>query len=224
MFNKPIQIDQPGVTVFGSWMMRVQPDSATVQAGVSRIAAEPKTAFAEARAAAGEVQKFLKDAGPFGDFGSSRITLAQETRFVQGEHRFIGYQARIGYSLVVRELDRLEEILVGLVAAGANELNSMSFESSRLKELRAQARKAAIAAAREKAELYCSAAGVSLGAVRAIVDNNPEVASSGMHVKREEAGSGASGSIDPASIIVSASVFMTFEIKPAADELQRAKK
>ena len=47
--------------------------------------------------------------------------------------------------------------------AGANELTSVTFQTTRLKEVRADARRRAVAAAREKAELYCSAAGVSAG-------------------------------------------------------------
>jgi hypothetical protein len=43
-----------------------------------------------------------------------------------------------------------------------------------LKELRADARKQAVVAAREKAELYCREAGVAVGKVIAIEDSNPD--------------------------------------------------
>src|SRR5215469_5594388 len=91
------------VTVFGSSLIRVPPDRASVAIGVSRVEKEPTSAFASARKAAASVQKFLGK-GQFGDFGSSRVTLTQELRYTQGQQKPIGYRARIGYSIMLRDL------------------------------------------------------------------------------------------------------------------------
>jgi uncharacterized protein YggE len=65
-------------------------------------------------------------------------------------------------------MDKVDPLLSGLIAAGANELTSVTFQTTRLKDLRADARRRPVAAAREKAELYCQAAGVTVGTVLAI--------------------------------------------------------
>jgi hypothetical protein len=146
-----------GVRVFGSAVVRVAPDLATILVGVTRVEPQPEPAFAAARTAAQSVGAYLQRRN-MQDFGSSRITLSQEFRYTSGEQRFVGYAARIGFSVVLRNTDQVEETVTGLIGAGANELTSVTFQTSRLREVRADARRRAVAAAREKAELYCAAA------------------------------------------------------------------
>jgi uncharacterized protein YggE len=119
------------------------------------------------------VQSYLAQTG-LDDYGSSRITLSQTFRYVDGEQRFIGYTSKIAFHLLLRELDRIEEILVGITDAGVNNIDSVDYQTSQLKDLRAEARKRAVFAAREKAEIYCQAANVTLGPVIHIEDVNPE--------------------------------------------------
>jgi len=202
-----------GITVFGSAIIRVAPDIAKIAIAVSRIETDPKKAFTSARDAAANVQSFLR-AQPLGDFGSSQLTLSQESRYVQGETKVVGYKARIAYSILLRELDDLEKILSGVVSAGANEPTAVTFETSRLKEVRADARRQAVAAGREKAELYAHEAGIALGNVIAINDSNPDQLRGREGHAAVAGGGGADQSIDPAMITVGASVYLTFDIVP----------
>lgn len=204
----------PGVTVFGTAVIKVAPDSAAVAVAASRVEQGPKDAFAAVRKAGAQILKFLEE-GRFGDFGSSRITLSREHEYARNETRFVGYKAKIGYTIALRDLARIEELLSGVVAAGANDFLSVTFESNRLDEVRAEARRRAVADARGKAELYCKEAGVSLGPVIAIQDKNPE------HVVLGErqfltggCGGASERAIDPVLMPVGASVYLTFEIAP----------
>lgn len=203
------------VRVFGSVVLRVPPDTASISVAVSRLEPKPEAAFARTRDAARAVSTYLHNAG-VKDVGSSRVTLSQETRYVNGEHKFAGYLARIGFHVVVRELDRVDGLLAGLIAAGANELSAVTFQTTRLRELRADARRRAVAAAREKADLYCTAAGVSVGEVLEIEDVNPESVSgrSEGHTYREPAADdpGEPGAIDPGAIAVGAAVNVVYRI------------
>ena len=88
-----------------------------------------------------------------------------------------------------------------------------------MKEERVRARKLAVSAAIEKAQIYCSAAGVVLGRVIHIEDANP------MRVQREmgrglhgaptdyDDDDGESGPLDPSLIEISGAVYVTFEIQ-----------
>ena len=176
MWGNPEQtIKAPfGITVFGSAMSRTAPDIASLNVSVTRLEQNPADAFAKVRQGSQAVQECLRHAR-ISEFGASRVTLTQAHRYIGGENKFIGYQAKAAFHVTLTELDRIEEILTALVAAGANEVNSVSFETTRLKELRAEARKMAIAAAREKAINYCSAAGITLGPILHIEDVNPAV-------------------------------------------------
>lgn len=206
----------PGVKVFGSAVVRVAPDTALIAVAVSRTEQKPEAAFAEAREGAQGVTVYLHKAG-FKDFGSLRVTLSQEFRYTNGENKFVGYQAKIEFNVVLREMDKVDAALSGLIAAGANTLTSVTFQTTRLKELRADARRRAVAAAREKAELYCVAAGVAVGAVLAIEDVNPETLTgrSEGHTYREAApvdDAGEPGAIDPGAIAVGAAVNVIYRI------------
>jgi uncharacterized protein YggE len=197
-----------GVTVFGSAISRVAPDLASVACAVSRLEQKPDKAFAEARKGAQSVQECLRRLKVV-DFGASRVTLEQKHRFSNGENRFIGYEARIAFRVQVPELDRTEQVVCALVDAGANEIERVGFETKALKEVRAEARRAAVA------ENYCRAAGMSLGRVLHIEDVNPDTmrGRSEGHVRgpsnADDIGDGHA--FDPSSIQVNAAVLVAFE-------------
>ena len=118
--------------------------------------------------------------------------------------------------MLLRNLDRVEEILSGIVDAGVNEITSVTFQTSRLKDVRKEARRRAVAAAREKAEVYCNAANVTLGGAIHIEDVNPDqLRGFEGHVfhEVEPDDEGPLQAIDPSSIVVRAAVMIAFEIK-----------
>lgn len=208
-----------GISVFGSALLRVAPDFVTIRAAITRLEQKPAEAFQNAREAERAVTAFLRK-NPVKESGVSRISLAQEYRFVNSERRPIGYVARIGLTLVLSELDRIETVLSGLVEAGANEITSTEFHTVKLKDLRARARELAVNAARQKAEVYATAAKVSLGDVLHIEDVNPNVLRQEFHV----AGARRSvqqdiidsepeqDTLDPSAIQVGAAVMVAYQI------------
>jgi uncharacterized protein len=221
MYDSSQAIRNPtGVTVFGSALLRVPPDVGSLSVAVVRTAKHPRDAFAEARDGAAAVAKYLKSAN-VADVRSSRVTLQQEYKYSGGESRFVGYQARIGFSVHLRELDRMEEVLTGVVDAGANHVDSVSFQTSRLREVRAEARALAVRSAREKAELYAKSAGVALGAVLHIEDVNPDVLTGraeGHATFKMDAEETGSGPIDPGAIAIGGAVRMCFAILADASQ------
>ena len=205
-----------GVTAFGSAVSKVAPDTASITCAVSRLEQKPDRAFAEARKGAQSVQACLSKL-KVSDSGASRITLEQRYRFTTGEHKFVGYEARVGFRVQVPDLDLVEQIVCALVEAGANEIQQVSFETKRLKDVRQEVRRLAVIAAREKAENYCRAAGVTLGRVLHIEDVNPDVLQSrgSGHVGGATLGTDDDvygRAFDPSTIQVNAAVFVAYEI------------
>ena len=175
MFENSLTIASPfGISVFGSGLIRVAPDIAVIRAGVSKLNEKPSIAFAEAREGAKSVRSFLSTFAGL-EFGTSRIRLAAERRLFTNENRIIGYRAFVGIQIQLRELDLLEEISVGLVESGAHEITAVDFQVSELKKVRARARTMAIEAAREKARLFASSAGIKVGKVIHIQDVSPQI-------------------------------------------------
>jgi uncharacterized protein YggE len=74
-----------------------------------------------------------------------------------------------------------------------------------------------VVAARQKAELYCQAAGVALGSVLHVQDVNPNELRGGESNTTSEASSDDEGpprAFDPNSIAVGAAVKITFGLEP----------
>jgi len=210
-----------GVSVFGSALLKASPDSALITAAVTRLEKKTADAFSKAQESARAVADFLRKAGVEA-FGMSRMSLAQEARFSGGEHRFLGYKAIIGLTIEVKALEQLEDILTGVIEAGANEIVSIQFQTSHLKDLRMQARRLAIQAAKEKAAVYAEAAGVVLGSVIHIEDVDPQKlqARSQFHVgglgqlpRDPMEHDAAKESLDPKAIEVMAAVLMAFSLQ-----------
>ena len=205
-----------GVTAFGSSVLRVVPDVASLQFAVTRLEKEPRAAFAAVHDAAKAVRNCLKKAR-LDEVNSARVTLAQTRRFINNTDTFVGYTARAGFRLVLRDLDRLEEVLIGIVEAGANDISAVSLQTGRLKELRADARRRAVEAAREKAENYCQAGQVALGEVVHIEDVSPDVLTGQGegHYRQsvEPDDEGDEQAFDPGSIVVAAAVIVSFRLK-----------
>jgi uncharacterized protein YggE len=61
--------------------------------------------------------------------------------------------------IAVATLLAVQQLLVDVVAAGANEIEAVDFDVIGKDDMRAEARRQAVAAARRKAELYADAAG-----------------------------------------------------------------
>ena len=123
----------------------------------------------------------LKDAGiPEKDIQTARFSVQpvyapQEPR---AELKFSGYSISNEVNVTIREIGKLGDVLDRVVAAGATDVGNVSFLVSDGSKALDQAREAAIADARRKAEVYAKAAGVQLGRVEWITEdtaNGPPV-------------------------------------------------
>jgi uncharacterized protein YggE len=87
-----------------------------------------------------------------------------------GAARLVGFQVNNQVMIKIRDIGRLSAVLDRAIAAGANEMSGIEFVVSEQAKLLDQARAAAVADARRKAELYANAAGMKVGRVMAIAE------------------------------------------------------
>ena len=73
-----------GVTVFGSALVRVEPDIANLSFSVSSLASTPPQAFSEARTKSTRVSTFLAESA-VQDVKTSRISLHSKTEWNQNK-------------------------------------------------------------------------------------------------------------------------------------------
>lgn len=82
-----------------------------------------------------------------------------------GQPTITGYQVNQSMEIKVRDLDKVSNILDGVVSAGANQVNGLSFEIDNPEALKTEARAKAIADAKKKANELKSQVGISLGKI-----------------------------------------------------------
>jgi uncharacterized protein YggE len=159
------------ITVTGEASIPATPDMATVSLGVTtegKTAAEAMSANSEALA--GVITR-LKAAGiAEQDLQTTSLSLNPNwVGYDAGQTPTISnYIAMNMLNVRVRDLAALGGVLDASIADGANTLNGITFELASPRPVLDEARKAAVADAAAKAALYATAAGVSLGKVISI--------------------------------------------------------
>ena len=206
-------IHQPwGVSAVGSAILNAVPDLARIRVAISQTRPNPGEAFAATRAGVDRVRDVLRRHGvPDTAVFTSRLDLRSSWSY-DNKRRLLGYECTASFVIEIRELDALESVLIDVVEAGANQVDNVEFDVSTKQELQAQARRDAVAAAREKAELYAEAAGARLGPVIHIqdVDHGQGGVTFGAHSPRQ--GAGGDSGLTPGRISVAAEVTVGYSL------------
>src|SRR5262249_3966027 len=87
------------------------------------------------------------------------------------EPKLSGYSVSNQVNVIIREIGKVGDVLDRVVAAGATDAGNVSFLVSDASKALDQAREAAIADARRKAEIYAKASDVRLGRVEWITED-----------------------------------------------------
>jgi uncharacterized protein len=164
------------MTMSGHGEARAIPDTAMLSAGVSAQAPTAAAALAANNSRMQAVIAALKKQGvPDKDVQTSNFSISPQYANTNGEApRITGYQANNQVEVRLEDIGKLGVTLDALVTAGANQMNGVSFSIRNDAELLAQARAAAVAEARLKADTFSKAAGVNLGSILSIGENSNE--------------------------------------------------
>jgi len=164
-----------GVVVVGEGRVTVAPDYAQIASGVTTRGKTVKEASDANSKTMAAIIKALVDSGVAqNDVQTSRFSV-QPVYLPQGpgiEPKLAGYSVSNQVRAKIRQIDNLGEILDRLIAAGATDVGNIAFMVSDPSKALDQAREAAIADARRKAEVYARAAGIRLGQVEWITEQS----------------------------------------------------
>jgi uncharacterized protein YggE len=164
-----------GIVVVGEGRVTVAPDYAQIASGVTTRGKTVKEASdANSKTMAAIIKALLDSGVAQNDVQTSRFSvqpvyLPQEPRT---EPKLAGYSVSNQVRAKIRHIDQLGEILDRLITAGATDVGNIEFLVSDPSKALDQAREAAIADARRKAEVYARAAGIRLGQVEWITEQS----------------------------------------------------
>lgn len=163
----------PRIEVSGTGEVSVVPDMAWLSVGVSEQAESAEEALDAASVALEAVLARLESAGIApGDIQTGSLRLAPDYTDASSyaSRRVTSYTASSSVEVRVLDLAILGKVMDAVVADGANGLAGLRFDIRDDSEALAEARRAAVADARGKAELFAEAAGVSLTGLVSLVE------------------------------------------------------
>lgn len=210
------QTSPPAISVTGEATISAPPDLAQIDGGVTSDAKTAREASEANNKAMGIVLLALKSAGiPEKDVQTSRLSLQpQYAPNKSGPLAVTGFRASNRVTVTIRDVTKVGSILDALVTSGANEIGGIAFMVTNASKLLDEARPKAIAEARRKAEIYASAAGVSLGMPLSISEESASPAPSAF--RKMATGVAASAPIAQGEETLRVSVSVTYELKPKA--------
>lgn len=200
------------ITVSGEATVGIAPDLATINAGITSRAKTAREASDANNKAMQKVLAALREGGVADrDVQTEYLSLQPLREDVRnGTDRIVGFQASNTVSIRVRDIARLGAVLDRAIASGANEISGISFEVSDRSKRLDEARAAAVADARRKAEVLAKAAGVGLGPAIMIAEEGGSRSPGPMMMRAAAAPSAA---VATGEQTLRASVNVTFELK-----------
>jgi hypothetical protein len=160
------------IQVSGTAVVNVTPDRVLIQLGIQSNGRTPQLVEAANSATINKIIRALKSQGieekdivtdwyvidPIYDDGNS-LTIE-------------GYRIHNIVAITLRDISKVNKVIVAALNAGANQVVNVEFYLSDLRKYRDQARELAVKAAQEKAGDLASAAGAQTGCVMSINENS----------------------------------------------------
>jgi len=172
--QQPQQAPEARIVVTGEGNISVVPDYAQIRTGVTTRAKTVKEGVDTNSRLMAAILAAVKGAGIADkDIQTARFSI-QPVYAPQAsgtEPRLSGYSVSNQVIITIREIGKVGDVLDRAVAAGATDAGNVSFLVSDASKALDQAREAAIADARRKAEVYAKASGVQLGRVEWITED-----------------------------------------------------
>ncbi|WP_310476297.1 SIMPL domain-containing protein [Sandarakinorhabdus sp.] len=193
------------------------PDQLRLTAGVLTNGASAADAMAANSTRMNAVLAALQTAGiATRDVQTTGLSLSPQYRYLPEQPPILtGYQARNSISIRTGKLSEAGRLIDAVIKAGANEVQGPEFTLANPDAALDDARRAAVAKARARAELYARAAGMTVKRIVSIAEGS-NMADPGPRPMLQAAMAEAADAppVQPGELALSASVTVSFELEP----------
>lgn len=160
----------PQISVSGEGKIKVKPDQVSINFGVENIGKDATEVKKLNDETVDKVVKFIKKFGiPTSDFQTTNVSLNRNYDY---EKKKYNYQASQSITINLKDITKYDDLMMGLVDNGINNISNVEFKSSKIEEYKSEARKLAIKEAKHKAEDYVSVLNQKIGKAILINDNS----------------------------------------------------
>ncbi|MBX3431611.1 MAG: SIMPL domain-containing protein [Hyphomonadaceae bacterium] len=193
-----------------------RPDLATINLGVTTEGQTAAAAVAENARRMNALIQALRRAGVAErDIQTANVSVYPQQQYVEGQQpRITGYQANNTVTAKVRNINNTGRVIDAAVGAGGNTVNGVSFSHADPDAQLDIARRAAIAEARRRAELYANALGMRVNRIVSVSEGGGYAPPMPVALERFAAAQDAAPTpISPGEIETRVSVNVTFELR-----------
>jgi|SRR5690554_243286 len=207
---------QPQISVSGEGKVKVIPDQAMISIAVETKGKESSKVKTENDRIIDKALKYLKSTKiEQKDIKTERVSLSPRHDYNKKEDYYVANQT---INIFLRDLSQYETVMDGLIKAGVNRINYVTFQSSQLEKLKSEARVLAVKDAKRKAEDFAGALGQKVGKAIIISDNsqpiyNPPIYRNMMMADAKLEGEMASETLAVGEMEVNTNVSITFVLE-----------
>ncbi|MFB5945884.1 SIMPL domain-containing protein [Albibacterium profundi] len=209
--------ERPLVTVNGEHTIKIAPDEAEVNFAIVTEHKDLQEAKKENDAIVAKAISFLKTSSiDAKDIRTTRVNVNPYKEYVKDKEPVPMFRAQQSINVHVSDLNKLTDLISGLVDLGVNNIQNIEFKASNLEQLQDEARMEAMLDAKQKAAILAGALGQSVGPAFTIHDNTSSQVGSPrpmMMAYKSEADSSMQDPIATGEIEVDARVTVSFLMK-----------
>ena len=205
------------ISVTGSGQVNVQPTEAVVSIGVEKRNPSVQTVRMEVDEITSNIIVYLKEQQIADeDIQTSYLTIYPYYSDNDNSQNVVPdyYVGQKGMTFVLKDLTNYDNIMSGLYDLGLNRVDGVIFTTPNQNDNAIEAKRRAVANARETASAIAGELGVSLGAVSSVSDASygVPVFTTAALAEDSSAGAGSGPSISGGSLTYGASITVAFEI------------
>lgn len=211
-FSSTTQTKGEPFIVTGEGKVTVTPDVAKINLGIEDSGLSLKTVQDSVNKKSQSLITTLKSLGLTDkDIKTTNYNLYPQYDFNNPMQKITGYQVSINYEVTIKNLDKVNDVLVAVTNSGANMIGQVTFEVNDVtqKEKLQEARVLAIKEAKEKAQGLASASGISLGKIINIQENTNSPRPMMFGIEK----SVAQPNIQPGTTDIDVTVSLSFEVR-----------
>lgn len=160
----------PMISVAGEGKVKVIPDQALISISLESKGSKANEVKKENDIKMDAILKFIKRSNiAKEDFQTQRVSLNPNYDYDKKKHSYVATQS---VQILLKDLNKYDDLMEGLVDEGVNRIDNVEFKSSKILELQSEARKLAIKEAKAKAEDFVSVLNQKVGKAILISDNS----------------------------------------------------
>ena len=212
------------ITVSGEGKISVRPDIATFTVGVTVEAEKVGDAQLQNTRRANAILEFLIGQGvDKKDLKTIRYSINPQYQYTTNKLRtypspdrrreIVAYEVRNTIEVKVRDLEKIDELLEGVVINGANEVGSIRFTVDDEEKVKMEARREAIKDAKTKAKILAKDLGVRLGKIAAFSESGGGIPIYARAFAEADFGVSAAPQTEPGEQEIRSFVTVTYEFK-----------